>query len=162
MKTDHRILKRAIAASIACAGMASLTAQAYGPLYIFDYEAGTPYRWDVSSPVPVYTDGGNFASGTVRLRNSDLPTCNSEGGWVCYENVYVEFTNEQGVNRVRESLASWSDVPTSSFQAEVAGSFADLGIGGDDGDITGAEEEFSQDANGNSHQNPHDFPKFPN
>jgi hypothetical protein len=102
----------------------------------------------VTEPVQVYTDGGNFASGTVRLRDSDLPTCNAEGGYQCYYDLYVEFTNEQGVARVAESLASWSGVATSSFQAEIAGSFADIGIGGDDGDITGAEEEFSTGENG--------------
>ena len=142
MKNNRKILKKSLAVAVAAAGLVSVTAQAYGPLYIFDYESGTPYRWDVTEPVQVYTDGGNYASGTVRLRNPDLDTCNAEGGWQCYEDVYVEFTNEQGVARVSDALNSWSSVPTSSFQAEVAGSFADIGIGGDDGDITGAPEEF--------------------
>ena len=143
MKT-RKFLKHSLAAGLAAAGLASLTAHAYGPLYIFDYETGTPYRWDVSEPVQVYTDGGNFASGTVTLYVSTPETCNADDGWQCgyYEETYVEFTNEQGVARVTEALASWSGVPTSSFQAEVAGSFAAIGIGGDDGDITGAPEEF--------------------
>jgi hypothetical protein len=147
MKTN-KLLKKSMAAGIAIAGLTSIAAQAYGPLYIFDYTDGTPYRWDVTEPVQVYTDGGNFASGTVTLYDSNLPTCNAEGGWQCYYDLYVEFTNEQGVARVAESLASWSGVATSSFQAEIAGTFADIGIGGDDGDITGAEEEFSTDENG--------------
>lgn len=149
MKNNQRILKKVLAAGIAVAGLTSIAAHAYGPLYIHDYSTGTPYRWDVTEPVQVYTDGGNFASGTVWLYNPDLETCNSEGGWQCNEELYVEFTNEQGVARVADSLASWSAVNTSSFQAEVAGSFAEIGIGGDDGDITGADEEFSTDENGN-------------
>lgn len=137
-----------MAAAVISAGVASFAAHAYGPLYIYDYASGTPYRWDVTQPVQVYTDGGNFASGTVRFYDSSLPTCNAEGGWICFYDEYVEFTNEQGVARVAEALASWTSVPTSTFQAEVAGSFADIGIGGDDGDITGAPEEFSTDENG--------------
>ena len=48
---------------VATAGLASFSAQAYGPLYIFDYASGTPWRWDVTEPVDVWVDGGNFASG---------------------------------------------------------------------------------------------------
>ena len=148
MKNNRRFLKNTLAAAVAVAGLTSLTAQAYGPLYVHDYATGTPYRWDVTDPVKVWTDGGNFASGTVRFYDYSLPTCNEEGGYICYEDVYVEFTNEQGVARVSEALASWSTVPTSSFQAEISGSFSDIGIGGDNGDITGAAEEFSTDENG--------------
>jgi hypothetical protein len=148
MKTDRRFIRNVLCAGIATAGFTSFSAQAYGPLYVFDYESGTPWRWDVTEPVDVWVDGGNFASGTVRLRNPDLPTCNAEGGWQCYEDVYVEFTNEQGVARVTDALASWSAVPTSSFQAAVAGNFAEIGIGGEDGDITGAPEEFFEGEGG--------------
>jgi hypothetical protein len=137
----------AIAGTFLVAMLPISAAQAYGPLFIFDYEGGTPYRWDVSKPIPVYTDGGNFASGTISVYVPE--TCNAENGWVCYEQVYVEFTNEQGVKRVSEALASWSSVPTSNFRAEIAGSFADLQIGGDDADITGAPEEFFTDSEGN-------------
>jgi len=146
-----KIFKRTLAAGIAVAGLSSMAAQAYGPLYIFDYAKGIPYHWDVSQPVPVYTDGGNFASGTVSIYVDTPETCNDADGWNCghYEDQYVEFTNEQGVARVEEALASWSAVPTSSFQAERAGSFADIGLGGADGDITGAPEEFHTDAEGN-------------
>jgi hypothetical protein len=142
---NKRILKKSLAAAVAAVGLASFSAQAYGPLYIHDYATGTPYRWGVTEPVQVWTDGGNFASGTVWLWVDTPETCNEENGWQCgyNEETYVEFTNEQGVARVAEALASWSTVSTSSFQAEVAGSFADIGIGGEDGDITGAVEEFS-------------------
>jgi hypothetical protein len=151
MKTERKFLKNLLAAGLAAAGLIPFAAQAYGPLYVWDYASGTPYRWDVSTPVPVWTDGGNFASGTVSLWVETPETCNEENDWQCghYEDLYVEFTNEQGVARVADAVASWSSVPTSSFQAEVAGSFADLGIGGDDGDITGAPEEFGTDADGN-------------
>ena len=149
MKIDNKFLKKTLAAGIVAAGLTSIAAHAYGPLYIHDYATGTPYRWDVTEPVQVYTDGGTFASGTIWLNNYDLETCNADGGWICREEVYIEFTNEQGVARVAESLASWSSVSTSSFQAEVAGNFASVGIGGADGDITGAAEEFSTDENGN-------------
>ena len=150
MKTSN-FLKKSLIAGIAVAGLTGLTAQAYGPLYIFDYASGTPYSWDVTEPVQVFTDGGNFASGTVLVWVDTPETCNEADGWQCGHNeeLYVEFTNEQGVARVTESLASWSAVSTSTFQAEVAGTFADLGIGGEDGDITGAPEEFSTDENGN-------------
>lgn len=147
----NKFLKKYLAAGIAVAGLTSIAAHAYGPLYIFDYASSTPYRWDVTEPVQVYIDGGNFASGTVWLYVETPETCNPENGWNCgySEEVYVEFTNEQGVARVDEALASWSAVPTSTFQAEIAGSFADIGLGGDDGDITGADEEFGTDENGN-------------
>ncbi|HET6565543.1 MAG TPA: hypothetical protein VFG52_09045 [Xanthomonadales bacterium] len=150
MKTERRNSIRALAASIALAGMASMSAQAYGPLYIFDYEAGIPFRWDVTTPVQVWTDGGNFASGTVWIWVETPETCNEENEWNCgyNEELYVEFSNEQGVARVADALASWSSVPTSTFQAEVAGNFAELGLGGADGDITGAEEEFSTNSGG--------------
>lgn len=150
MKTNRRLLKNLLAAGIAAAGLTSIAAQAYGPLYVWDYASGTPYRWDVSSPVQVWTDGGNFASGTVTLWVETPETCNEENGWQCgyYEDLYVEFTNEQGVARVADGLDSWSSVPTSSFQAEIAGNFAELGIGGHDGDITGALEEFGTNENG--------------
>ena len=117
MKNNRKFLRNSLSAAVAVAGLASFSAHAYGPLYVFDYADGTPYRWDVTEPVPVYTDGGNFASGTVRLRDSNLPTCNAEGGWQCYYDLYVEFTNQQGVAKVADALASWSNVPTSSFQA---------------------------------------------
>ena len=151
MQTDDRILRRALAAAIAVLALAGPAAHAYGPLYIFDYSTGTPYRWDVTTPIPVWVDGGHFASGTVTVWVETPETCNAENGWNCghNEDKYVEFTNELGVARVADALASWSDVPTSSFQAAVAGSFAEIGIGGADGDITGADDEFDGDANGN-------------
>ncbi len=150
MRDNNTILKRLLAAGITAAGLIGSAAHANGPLYIYDYSTGTPYRWDVSTPVQVYTDGGNFASGSVWLWVSTPETCNEAGGWNCgySEQIYVEFTNDQGVTRVAEALDTWSSVPTTSFRAEIAGSFIDIGIGGDDGDITGAPEEFTTNADG--------------
>ena len=151
MRTSNYRIKGLVGAAAAAVLFLGSAAHAYGPLVIQDYEEGKPYLWDVSNPVPVYTDGGNFASGTVFIWVETPETCNPEGGWNCgyYDELYVEFTNEQGVARVAEALESWSSVPTSVFQAAVAGSFADIGIGGADGDITGAPEEFLTDSNGN-------------
>ncbi len=151
MRSDDRIFGRTLAAALAVGVLAGPAAHAYGPLYIFDYSTGTPYRWDVTTPVPVWTDGGKFASGTVTVWVDTPETCNEENGWNCghEEQIYVEYSNELGVARVADALASWTDVPTTSFQAAVAGSFAEIGIGGADGDITGAEEEFVTDADGN-------------
>ena len=151
---NNQFLKKSLAAAVAVTGLATFSVQAYGPLYIFDYTDGTPYRWDVSEPVQVWTDGGNFASGTVWLWVNTPETCNEADGWMCgySEETYIVFTNEQGVARVVESLESWSAVPTSSFQAAWAGTFADLGIGGENGDITGAPEEFSGDGENLVHE----------
>jgi len=150
MKSNRKFLRNALSAGVAIAGLTALSAHAYGPLYIHDYDNGTPYRWDVTNPVQVYTDGGNFASGTISIYVNTPETCNEVDGWQCgyYEDLYVEFTNEQGVARVAEALASWSAVSTSTFQAEVAGSFAEIGLGGENGDITGAAEEFSVNEDG--------------
>ena len=147
MRTKKTFIKALVASVL----LSASAAHAAGPLYIHDYASGEAYLWDVTQPVQVWVDGGNYASGTVWLWVSTPDTCNPENNWNCgySEELYVEFTNEQGVARVADSLASWSGVPTSSFQAEVAGSFADIGIGGEDGDITGAPEEFGTDANGN-------------
>ena len=83
MKINRKMIRNVLFAGIATAGLASLSAQAYGPLYVFDYETGTPWRWDVTEPVNVWVDGGNFASGTVRIYDYSLPTC-SDPDWICY------------------------------------------------------------------------------
>ena len=95
MKSNRKFLRNALSAGVAIAGLTALSAHAYGPLYIHDYDNGTPYRWDVTNPVQVYTDGGNFASGTISIYVSTPETCNEADGWQCgyYEDLYVEFTN---------------------------------------------------------------------
>lgn len=150
MRNNQTLLNKAMAVGLAFAALVGSAAHAAGPLYIHDYSTATPYRWDVTTPVPVYTDGGNYASGSVWLWVNTPETCNQESNWNCgySEETYVVFSNEQGVARVADALATWSDVPTTSFQAAVAGSFGEIGIGGPEGDITGAPEEFSTDGNG--------------
>lgn len=95
------------------AGIISTTAQAGGPLYLYD--SGQPFAWDVSEPVPVYTDLGDL--------------CDSEPGWP-YNGC---LSNEQADAAVAFGFAQWTGVESSSFQAEVVGDFSDIGLG----DISG-------------------------
>ena len=77
MKTN-KLLKKSLIAGIAVAGLTSIAAQAYGPLYIFDYTDGTPYRWDERSP---YRSSPTVAtSRPVRLPLAcGLPSCPRAG-----------------------------------------------------------------------------------
>lgn len=95
------------------ASMLSAPAFAGGPLYLYDAEK--PLAWDVSSPVPVYTDLGDL--------------CDSDPAWP-YNGC---LTNEQADAAVAFGFAQWTGVASSSFQAEIAGDFADVGLG----DISG-------------------------
>jgi hypothetical protein len=95
-------------------GIISATAQAGGPLYL--YENGQPYAWDVSSPIAVYTDLGDL--------------CDTDPDWP-YNGC---LSNEQADAAVAFGFDQWTGVESSSFQAAVAGDFADIGLG----DITGA------------------------
>src|SRR5215204_2186113 len=79
---------------------------AAGPLNLWD--AGIPYRWDVSTPVKIYTDNGPFEI----ISTVDGATVSSE-----MADRAVAFAANQ-----------WSSVPTSSFRAEVAGNFASIGL----------------------------------
>lgn len=102
-----------LALTALAAGVISATAQAGGPLYLF--ENGHPYAWDVSSPIEVYTDLGDL--------------CDSNPGWPnngC-------LSNEQADAAVAFGFGQWTGVESSSFQAAVAGDFAAIGLG----DITG-------------------------
>ena len=84
---------------------AAVPAIAGGPLYVVPTPNGVqPARWH--GTVKVYTDLGGLGVVDETLANQ----------------------------LVRNSLAEWSTVPTSSFRAEVAGTMADLGLG----DIVGA------------------------
>src|SRR5215204_2629712 len=79
---------------------------AAGPLNLWN--AGIPYRWDVTTPVKIYTDNGPFeiisaADGTA------VP------GTVADQT--VAFAANQ-----------WSSVPTSSFRAQVVGNFDSIGL----------------------------------
>ncbi len=105
--------KIALAAALT-AGLFSITSQAGGPLYL--YENQVPLRWDVTSPIPVYTDLG------------DLCDTNIEA-WP-YSGC---LTNDQADAAVAFSFDQWTAVPSSTFQAAVAGDFSDIGLP----DITG-------------------------
>lgn len=92
----------------------SVVAQAGGPLYMFD--ESTPYVWDVATPVQAYTDLGDLCDNDPAWPNSGC------------------LTNEQADAAVAFAFSQWGAVPSSSFQAEVAGDFSSVGLG----DITGA------------------------
>src|SRR4051812_26172621 len=84
---------------------AAIPAFAGGPLIVVPTAHGMqPARWE--GTVPVYTDLGTL--GVV--------------------------DNAMATQLVRNSIAQWNAVPTSSFRARIAGTMGDLGLG----DITGA------------------------
>ena len=114
MTSKRVILGLAAAAAV---GVASFPAHAGGPLYMF--QPGVPYRWDVTTPVPVYTDLGDLCD-----TNPDWPY----GGCL---------SNEQLDAAVARGFGQWTAVPTSSFQAVVAGDFNTAGIGEVDGGNAG-------------------------
>ncbi|HMB60586.1 MAG TPA: hypothetical protein VKN35_11800 [Xanthomonadales bacterium] len=104
-------------ATALCAGLISAAAQAAGPLYL--YADQTPLHWDVSNPISVYTDMGELCD-----TNPDWPYSGC-------------LSNEQADAAVAYGFAQWTAVPSSSFQAEVAGDFASIGLG----DINGSNAE---------------------
>ena len=91
-------------------------AQAAGPLYTTDAAEPQPYRWDTSKgPIPVWTDGG----GAFTWDYDGTPF------------ITIERANEI----TRFAFDQWSDVPTSTFEAEIAGTIeSQTGIA----DVTGA------------------------
>jgi hypothetical protein len=80
---------------------------AAGPLMMWNKEQRIPYRWDVSSPVKVYTDSGPFE--VVPSPHTPIP-------------------NEVADAAVAFSIGQWSNVDTSSFKAEIAGDFESIGL----------------------------------
>src|SRR6188768_406445 len=82
-----------------------------GPLFIWNAEQRIPYRWDVTSPVPIYTDLGAFEV---------LPPVPPVGT--------VLVTNEIADATVAFAAQQWTDVDTSSFRAQVAGDFGLIGL----------------------------------
>lgn len=94
-------------------GVLATTAFAGGPQNVYDYENRVPYVWVPQNwpggAVPVYTDLGNLGI-LSNARANQL----TEAGW-----------------------AQWTNVPTSSFAAAVAGDFSSLGLGDiTDGSVT--------------------------
>jgi uncharacterized membrane protein len=95
-----------------------------GPLWVVPNGSGvTPAKW--KSPVQVYTDVGAVSLGCDR--NPETYECipDSSGS-----TSYPLITQQQGETLVKQTLAQWTDVPTSSFSAQWAGRLAE--------DITGA------------------------
>lgn len=82
-----------------------------GPLYVWNSEQRIPYRWDVSTPVPIYTDLGPF----------EILPANPPAGTQLV-------TNEKADEIVAFAAKQWTDVETSSFQAQVVGDFASMGL----------------------------------
>ena len=90
-------------------GAAGAAAFAGGPNYTFDHENGIPYAWVMErwsgGAVPVYTDLGNLKNSAPLLTN-DRADQLALAGW-----------------------AQWSNVPTSTFRAQVVGDLSLLGFG---------------------------------
>lgn len=91
--------------------MAATGVKAGGPLFMWNAEQRIPYRWDVTTPVSVYTDIGPFE---VLPANPPVGT--------------LLVTNEIADAAVVFAAKQWTDVPTSSFQAQVVGDFASIGL----------------------------------
>jgi len=112
-----KTLKMTIAASLA---LATTAATAAGPLYL--WEGGsepTPYKWNTANgPIPVYTDGGDaFAYD--------------------YDGVTPFITIERANEITQYAFDQWNDVPTSTFEAQVTATYAQV-TNGAITDITGA------------------------
>jgi hypothetical protein len=102
---------------------------AAGPLNMWNYEQRIPYRWDVSSPVKIYTDNGPFEVVAAP---------------------YTAISNETADGIVAFAANQWSSVPTSSFRAEVAGDFASIGLP-DASDAATAAQVIGPDNGGGLH-----------
>src|SRR5688572_33358175 len=87
--------------------LAAMGVNASGPLSVWNSEQRIPYRWDVSTPVKIYTDNGPF----------EVLPANPPAGTQLV-------TNEKADETVAFAARQWTDVPSSSFQAEVVGDFA--------------------------------------
>lgn len=103
----RRISLKLILSSMLIAGFAVMGVQAGGPLFIWDSRTRTPYRWSVITPVPVYTDLGPFE--IIPPPHVPIPPAVADG--------IVNF-----------AVAEWTNVETSSFQAQVVGDFGMVGL----------------------------------
>lgn len=109
----QRNSKRSIVTALLIAIFAVVGVNAGGPLFMWNAEQRIPYRWDVTNPVPVYTDLGPFE--IIPPQYTPIPREVADG--------IVEF-----------ALTQWTNVETSSFQAQRVGDFGMIGLP----DITGA------------------------
>src|SRR4026208_1643361 len=96
-----------ITSAILFAMFAVVGVNAAGPLMMWNKEQRIPYRWDVSSPVRVYTDSGPFE--VVPPPHTPIP-------------------NEVADAAVAFSIGQWNDVESSSFQAQVVGDFESIAL----------------------------------
>jgi hypothetical protein len=90
---------------------AAIAVNAGGPLMMWNAEQRIPYRWSVTTPVKIYTDIGPF----------EILPANPPAGTVLV-------TNEKADETVAFAAGQWTDVPSSSFKAEVIGDFASIGL----------------------------------
>lgn len=100
------------------AGLFTVSSQAGGPLFLFQDQV--PLHWDVSTPIQVYTDMGQLCD-----TNPDWPNSGC-------------LSNEQADAAVAFAFGQWTAVPSSTFQAEVAGDFDSIGLP----DINGTNAEL--------------------
>jgi hypothetical protein len=100
--------------------MAAGAAQAAGPLFLTEGTDPQPLRWDTSGgPIPVWTDGG------------DVFTYDFDG-------VTPFITVERADEITAFAFEQWSNVPSSTFSAEIAGTIeSQTGID----DVTGANAD---------------------
>src|SRR5262249_16954240 len=97
-----------IISALLLAMFAAVRINAAGPLYMWNAEQRIPYRWDVSTPVKIYTDIGPFE--------------------VIPPQFGTPVSNEIADQAVAFAANQWSSVPTSSFRAQVVGDFASIGL----------------------------------
>jgi hypothetical protein len=82
------------------------SAQAAGPLYLQDTSPPRPYTWDTSQgPIPVWTDGG--------------------GAFTYWYDGVTPFITIDRANEITQfAFQQWSNVPTSTLKAGIAGTIA--------------------------------------
>ena len=97
-----------IISALLLAIVAVLGVNAGGPLLMWNDAQRIPYRWDVSTPVKIFTDSGPFE---VIPASAGTP-----------------IPNETADEAVAFAANQWSSVPTTSFRAEVVGDFASIGL----------------------------------
>jgi Matrixin len=117
------ILKAALGLTLACGA-----AQAAGPLYLQGTSPPRPYVWDTSKgSIPVWTDGGGAFT-------------------YDYDGVTPFITIERANEITQFAFRQWSDVPTATFEAGVAGTIKSrTGVA----DVTGANAaQFYEKQNG--------------
>ncbi|GAA4359989.1 hypothetical protein [Kangiella marina] len=103
-----KLLKLSAAVALATMGGTALAA---GPLYTTDDETPQPLKWNTSNgPIPVYTDGG-------------------EAFTFDFDGVTPFITIERANEITQFAFDQWNNVPTSTFNAQIAGTIEEqIGI----------------------------------